>query len=218
MKFCLLLTLSLCICLIECQKKNLYNGYITGLLRSLLLKSDHMNECMPTDWRMENAKDHMQFGNELLNAKTALEPLLKIIDGKAIDEKCANKKEMIDYFVEKKNVDQSKKNPRFIQMVIKNLQPDNSQQNDKNGKNEKKDRKLKEKNLNNNNTPGKNAKYGKLITKKFGPFDDLYSHIPKVMETLKTIVNTPMMATTIKFLDCYKNAKDVSSSGIFINI
>lgn len=194
MKFSLIVSIALCICLTQCgAPQNKYVSLLSSIVKQLSAKPDHIEECLIPEYKLDKSQDFIKAENEFNNSQQTFRLINKFLN-KDIDEKCLNMKEMYEYYVEKHKIDSNKLKSKFLQIAMRT----NPSSSDRKGK--------KGKNVTKNEPKGK----GKSQNKKFGSFDEIYPIMDKISVAFKNIMTTPLFENILKFLECYKNAHGIN--------
>jgi len=209
------------------KKTNKYEQYVTGILSKMGLQPTHINECLDPEWRMDTSQDFILAETQFNNSKDTFVNCLLQGLSKEIEVSCTNIKEIVDHFTDLfKREGLNPKKFRFAEVALHNIRRRKSKSKNKIKRNKMKqsatsldgnkiDQTRENKPETNklaNNTKNNNNNNNKKKS-KFGPFDDYFPNLNKIKITIESISNTKLMEKTIKFLQCYKDAKDTTELG-----
>jgi len=176
------------------KKTNKYEQYVTGILSKMGLQPTHIDECLDPEWKMDTSQEFILAETQFNNSKdTFVNCLLKGLS-KEIEASCTNIKAIVDHFTDLfKSEGLNPKKFRFAEVVLHNIRRKSKSKN-----------KMKQSAI---------SLDGDKKKSKFGPFDDYFHKLNEIKTTFESINSNQIMEKTIKFLRCYKDAKDTTELG-----
>ncbi len=194
------------------KKEGLFLSYCNGVLKEIDIKPDHKLECIEPEWRLDKSNDYIQMGTELNNCLKQFEIIGKNLN-KSMDVSCSSKKEVIQYFKEKFQMD--KKNKKlFLELEDDGVNDGGESKKKEKGKGKGKKGKGKKGKQGKQGKQGKKGKKGK--TQRFGAFHIWYPHLNSFKEAFERLHKSTMYKKTVTFLDCMMHGKDTKTGGIKI--